>query len=72
MPKNRKKENEKNGIIVDNDWNSLHFAMKKLISEKKLLNKYSAEIYKTVQEKFSWEKNAKKILGDIDEKQKNR
>ena len=65
-------ENEKNGIIVDNDWNSLYFAMKKLISEKKLLNKYSTEIYKTVQEKFSWEKNAKKILGDIDEKQKNR
>lgn len=65
-------ENEKNGIIVDNDWNSLYFAMKRLISEKKLLNKYSTEIYNTVQVKFSWEKNAKKILGDIDEKQKNR
>ena len=65
-------ENEKNGIIVDNDWNSLYSAMKKLIIEKKLLNKYSTEIYKTVQEKFSWENNAKKILGDIDEKQKNR
>lgn len=65
-------ENEKNGIIVDNDWNSLYLAMKRLISEKKLLNKYSTEIYNTVQVKFSWEKNAKKILGDIDEKQRNR
>lgn len=65
-------EDRKNGIIVDTDINSLYNAMKKLIDDKKLLINYSNKIYKTVNEKFSWEKTTKKILGDINGKEKVR
>lgn len=58
----------KNGIIVDTNADSLYKAMKSLIDDEKLLKKYSKEIYKTIINKFSWEKNAKKILGDMDAK----
>lgn len=58
-------DDKKNGIIVDADVDSLYKSMKKLIDNRDLLNKYSNEIYKTVQEKFSWHVTSKKILSDL-------
>ena len=60
--------NRKNGILVDNDMNSLYLAMKELLSDKNLIKNYSNEINKTINEKFSWDSTANKILGDIDER----
>ena len=61
-------KNKKNGIIVDDNINSLYNAMKELLVDKNKLKKYSVEINKTIKEKFSWGQTAKKVLGDISER----
>jgi glycosyltransferase involved in cell wall biosynthesis len=39
--------------------------METLILNKKLREKYANELYKTIEEDFSWDVTAKKIIDDI-------
>ena len=55
----------KNGMIVPFGVDDLEFAMDKLINDKKLREKLATELYVTVNNKFSWEVTAKKILKDM-------
>ena len=57
--------NGKNGLIVDSNCNSLYEGMKKLIDDKKLREKYTKELEKTIREEFSWDETAKKIVKDM-------
>ena len=58
-------DNGDNGIIVDKDVDSLYRAMEELINNKRLRDKYGNNLYKTVCNKFSWDKNVKKMLKDM-------
>ena len=55
----------KNGLIVDSNCDSLYEGMKKLIDDKKLREKYTKELEKTIREEFSWDETAKKIVKDM-------
>ena len=54
-----------NGMIVPFGVDELELAMDKLINDKKLREKLATELYATVNNKFSWEVTAKKILKDM-------
>lgn len=54
-----------NGLIVDGTSDSIEYAMEKLLNNRKFLNKMSSKLYKTVNEKFSWDATVDKILFDI-------
>ena len=58
-------KDQANGIIVDNTMESLYLAMEKLILDSELREKYSNELHKTIENDFSWDVTAKKIINDI-------
>ena len=58
-------KDQSNGIIVDNTMESLYLAMEKLILDSELREKYSNELHKTIENDFSWDVTAKKIINDI-------
>lgn len=51
-----------NGVLVNPNSNSIKEGLENLIHEKKLRNEISENGYKYVKEKFSWEKNAEKVI----------
>ncbi len=57
-------ENNRNGILIKNE-NELKNSLNKLINDQDLRIKLSNNLYKTVKDKFIWEKTAKKIIDDI-------
>lgn len=58
-------EDKKNGLLVNNDENSLKEAMLLLIKDKKMREQLAICLQNDVKNKFSWEVTAKKIMNDI-------
>ena len=64
-------QNKKNGLMINNE-KELYNALETLITDKKVRDKYSNEIVKTIRTGFLWESTAKKIIKDIEgEKHEN-
>lgn len=60
-------KHKKNGLMINNQ-KELEESIELLINDESLRNKYSEEIYITVNKKFLWRETAKKIERDINEK----
>lgn len=60
-------ENNKNGLIVKTDANSLYKAMEELINDENKRLSLALNLYNDVKNKFSFENTAKTIINDIGE-----
>lgn len=58
----------KNGIFCDTTVSSIIEKIELLINNKQLIKKFSENIHNTIQENFTWDKTAKKIIENIDYK----
>ena len=58
-------KDKENGLIVSGNSRDLEEAMKKLILDDKLRDKFASKLYETVRNRFSWDVTAKKIIKDI-------
>lgn len=57
--------NSDNGILVQETVKSLYNAMKKTIDNPKLRKELTNNLYKTINEKFSWDVTSNKVIEDI-------
>jgi len=57
--------NSENGLLIDNDLDSLINAMELLINDRKIRNKIINNLYKDILNKFSWDVTSNKIIIDL-------